>query len=188
MLKRSILLTILMGFMAAGAAADVIITYDPENLGQGQGTKVTVSVQATGADFGIGAVNLTFVPPPELNIDGFQWHSGLGDMPLYFASPTLNSPFSLLMNPRNGVTVPLGPAAIPLFQIVVSVKEGTEPGKYELPSNLVIKEDADLTVVPYTFESDEAGTVSNLTFWVIPEPTTVALLLIGGPLVLRRRR
>ena len=188
MLKRSILLTVLVGLMAPGALADAILTYEPDTLDIGVPTVVTVSVSDSGAGFGLGLVNLGFVPPVGLSISDFGWQSGLGNPSLYFASEVLNFPYTIVLTSGSGVMVPSEPSAIPMYQITVTILDGADIGqKFELPSNPLIKEHVYFTVVPYIIEDGDGQPIPHMGFWVIPEPATVAMLVVGGLFGLRRR-
>jgi len=190
MMKRAIVLMTVLGGFAPLAAADAILTYGPAVLQPGVPTAVTVAVSdGTGVGFGVGSVNLGFTPPPGLSLGGFGWGSGLSTAGRYVWSSSLNSPYTILISAPNPVMIPGAPAGTTFFNVTVTLPAAATPGQqFQLPASRTIKENRQLTVIPSTIHDEDGQPLTNFVFTVVPEPTTLAFLVVGGLLAMRSRR
>jgi len=188
MFKRSLGACLLVASMAvtSPAWANAIITFEPSNLEAGVPTPVTISVtDSTGSGFGIGQVSFGFSVPAGLTVGNFGWLSGLNSGSLYFATTGLPNPFTILLVPSSGVDVPAN-GTIPIAGITVTADAGAADGQtFSLPTGIIIQEDENLSSL--VVKNDSSAGVFTIGP-VVPEPATLALLVVGGLATLHRRR
>jgi len=187
MTRNPIILTAAFACLATGAWADAILTYAPATLQPGVPTVVTVSVSdSTGVGFGVGQVNLNFAPPAGVSLTGFGWQSGLDTGGQYFANSTLNAPWTLLYD-TPAVNVPGAPGSTAAFSLTVTLDAGASPGQqFMLPVNATITNQT-LANVPVSIRDASGNEQPDIALTTVPEPATLALLLVGGLAALRRR-
>ncbi len=188
MSRRSLGACLLVASMALVSPvwADAIVTFEPTSLEAGVPTPVTISVtDSTGSGFGIGQMSFGFSAPAGLTVGNFGWLSGLNSGALYFATTGMPNPFTILLVPSSGVDVPAN-GTIPVAQIMVTADAGASVGDtFNLSSGIAIQEDENLSQLVI---KDDPQTGVFTIAPAVPEPATLALLVIGGLATLHRRR
>ncbi len=193
MLKKSLLVLGLVGVLATGAMADVVLTYDSDidvipggiiDLDPGNVATITINASATAGEDGLGAAGFVFegaagggvVDNTGIVMSDFLFAAAMQDPGMWLTNNALPNPAGVAFFPLAALDFPVALATLTLTAPAVgdiTVDWGTGPVNF-----------ADRNVNPLTV----ADGSDSFTVHVTPEPATLVLLAMGGIATIRRRR
>ncbi len=200
MLKRSLLVLGLVGALATGAMADVMISYNSDidrdpatpnvidlDVTMGDVATITVNLAATAGEDGLGGVGFDFAGAVSgsggaatvdnggfFTIGGFMYADPMQDVNSWFTVNDLPTPQGAAFFPGAALDFP---AELATFTITADALSGGAIEQATGPSL------ADRNAFPLSVGAGGGAFSVHVT----PEPATFVLLAIGGIALLRRR-